>query len=351
MRTVRANPPPAGKEDVIAAVINFNTAGLTRRCTASLLEAGIARILVLDNGSGAADFARLASDHARAAGVRIIRSEENLGFAAGSNRLIEEALREADCARVLLVNSDARVDAKGLDACLRTMALERHDLMGGRMLKPSAARPGAPSAEEIDSLGITLYKCLLASNRKSTADKYLGPTGGLAVYSRDFLEEAARLHGCVFDPSYFCYAEDTDLCIRARLLARSVGYTDEVVAYHEGQGSTTGGYSDFILYHGIRNSIWTMAKCMPASILIAHLPWIVALHGGIVLRHLLQGRWKTLWRLYRDAIAGLPAILAARRRVQACRRIEPAALRSCIDPRFYETRFLKGALRDLFRRS
>jgi len=43
-------------EDLTAAVINFNTAALTRRCTRSLVDAGVPRILVLDNGSAAEDF-------------------------------------------------------------------------------------------------------------------------------------------------------------------------------------------------------------------------------------------------------------------------------------------------------
>jgi GT2 family glycosyltransferase len=340
---------PASKDDVVATVINFNTAPLTLRCMRSLLDAGIPRVLVLDNASAKEDYVLLQSAHAGMEDrVRIIRSETNLGFAAGSNQLIAEALRHAECERVLLVNSDAVVDAEGLGLCLRTMQEARHDLMGGRMLKPGVA---ADSIQAVDSLGITLYRPLLASNRKSTEEAYLGPTGGFAVYSRRFLEKVARLHGYVFDPAYFCYAEDTDLCVRARLLGCSVGYTDEIVAYHEGQASNAGQYDDFILYHGIRNSIWMVAKCIPFWILVAHLPWVLILHAGIAVRHVLQGRWRTVLRLYRDALAGLPAVLARRRAVQASRRVSLKAFRAHIDPRFYETRFLEAAVRDLFRRA
>lgn len=335
---------PSPNEDVAATVINFNTAALTRRCTRSLLDAGIARILVLDNASAPDDYRSLESAHAgEGEGVRIIRSEDNLGFAQGSNFLIDEALRDPRCRRVLLVNSDAVVEARGLDACLRAMEAGGHDLMGGRMLKPG------PEGS-VDSLGIALYRSLLASNRKSTADAYLGPTGGFAIYSRGFLERVGAEHGYVFDPRYFCYAEDTDLCVRARLMGSSVGYTDEVVALHEGQGSTTGEYSDFILYHGIRNSIWMAAKSIPGWIVFTQLPWMVLLHGGIVVRHTLQGRIRTLFRLYRDALVGLPAAIRARRVVQATRKVTLAEFRALIDRQFYETAFLRGAIGDLFHR-
>ena len=335
-------------DGIVAAVINFNTASLTGECVRSLLGAGIGRVLVLDNASAAEDYRRL--QEAVPPGeerVRIIRSERNLGFAEGSNRLVEEALLDQGCTNVLMVNSDAVVAAAGLHVCLEEMRRANHDLMGGRMVKPAVAGEAAPV---VDSLGITLYKCLLASNRKSVEDAYLGPTGGFAVYSRRFLEDVKRLHGYVFDPAYFCYAEDTDLCVRARLLGCSIGYADETVAYHAGQASTAGEYNDFILYHGIRNSIWMMAKSIPLSVLVTHVPWIIPLHCGIVLRHTLQGRWRTLLRLYGDAIAGLPRVLSERKKVQASRRISPAQFRSHIDRQFYETRFLEGAIRDLFRR-
>lgn len=331
----------SGSGDVIATVINFNTAPLSAECVRSLRAAGLARVLVLDNASDVEDVRALDAALRGLEGVRVVRSERNLGFAEGSNRLIDEALADPSCDRVLLINSDATVEAEGLAACLQAMKAQGHDLMGGRMMKP------ADAGGEVDSLGIAMYKSLLASNRKSPEDAYLGPTGGFAIFSRRFLEEVRRVHGYVFDPSYFCYAEDTDLCVRARLLGFRAGYTDCVVGIHRGQASHGGQYNDFILYHGIRNSIWMVAKSMPGRIILTHSPYILALHAGILARHLRQGRWKTLWRLYRDALAGLPRALRARRLVQSTRRVSARDFAACIDRQFYETRFVKDALKDL----
>jgi GT2 family glycosyltransferase len=338
---------PDAKAGVVALVVNFNTAQLTRRCTHSLLDAGIGKVLVLDNASEAIDYTRLSSEHESVAGVQLIRSEKNLGFAEGCNLLIDEALRDAACQRVLLLNSDAIAEKAGLAECLRTMDDAGFDLMGGRMLKPGID-PSDPEA--IDSLGIAMYKSLLASNRKSPDDAYLGPTGGFAVYSRRFLEDVIRTHGYVFDASYFCYAEDTDLCIRARLLGARVGYTDRIVAYHEGQASRGGQYDEFILYHGIRNSIWTAMKSLPTRILLMYLPWVLVLHAAIIVRHVARREWKTTFRLYRDAFRGLPEMLEKRRVVQSTRRTSVAEFRAFIDRKFYEPRFVKGALKELFAR-
>ena len=61
-------------EDVVAAVVNYNTAALTLRCVRSLLDAGIPRILVLDNASASADFDLLASRRA-AERFRLLRKQ------------------------------------------------------------------------------------------------------------------------------------------------------------------------------------------------------------------------------------------------------------------------------------
>jgi N-acetylglucosaminyl-diphospho-decaprenol L-rhamnosyltransferase len=330
----------SGRSGLAALVVNFNTARLTGECVRSLLDAGVETVHVLDNGSEAADHALLAASHAGEGRVRLVRSDQNLGFAAGNNRLIDEALRDSACQRLMLVNSDATVAAPGLDACLAEMHRLGAQLMGARMVKPGGG--------EVESLGIVLYKCLLASNRMSPEAAYLGPTGGFAIYSRGFLEDVRATHGYVFDPSYFCYAEDTDLAVRARLLGHRAGYCDEVVAHHEGQGSHGEGRDDFILYHGIRNSIWMMAKSIPGEIIATRLHWVVLLHGGIVLRHMAGGRWRTLWRLYRDALCGLPRVLRERRAIQASRRMPVEDFRAVIDSHFYEPAYLERAWRELF---
>lgn len=327
-----------------ALLINYNTAAQTLRCVESLCVATAApAVLVLDNASAPDDRQRLRAGLERfGAAVRLIASEHNLGFAEGCNRLIAEALQDAAMSHVLLINNDAWLLPEGM-AVLEDALTQLHpDLFGARMHRWCEGVDAG-----VDALGIAVYRSLLASNRKHLDERFLGPTGGLALLSRHLLEALQRTHGYVFDPDYFCYAEDTDLCLRARLLGFDAHYDDRLVAYHEGQASSGGSYSDFVYYHGIRNSIWTQVKCMPAGRVLRSLPWVLALHAGIVLRHLLRGKLGITVRLYRDAIRGLPACWRKRRVIQAS-RVSAVALDPFITPRFYEPEYVRQALRALW---
>lgn len=328
----------------VALVINFNTSRLTVRCVDSLLATGIENILVLDNASCSGDVVHLrAVLGSYGTHVRLIESHRNHGFAAGSNLLIDLAIQNPVMRFVLLLNNDAVALPPGMATMLRTALEESVDLAGGRMLAYPTLGGSLPL---VDSLGIAMYRALLASNRKSVDEKFLGPTGGCAIYSRRLVEDLNAMHGHVFDPDFFCYAEDTDMCIRSRLLGYATNYVDTPVAMHDGQASSNGS-SDFILYHGIRNSIWTVVKSMPINTIIRHLPWLFAAHFGIVVRHLLRGKGRVVWRLYRDAFLGLPRIWRKRKIIGMTRRIPARRFNDFVTPRFYEDSYLKAALREL----
>lgn len=350
--------PPVSPENVENAInsndgaacaavvlVNFNTADRSLRCVASLGSlAGRIRLIVVDSGSQPADLALLREGLAAAwPEAELIASPLNIGFASGCNRAIVRCLADARVSHVLLLNNDAVATdelPRWLDAHVSGAA--DADLAGGRVLKLAAG------SDEIDSLGIAIYRSLLASNRLDPAEPYFGPTGGCALYSRRVLETLLREHGYLFDEAYFCYAEDTDLAARALLLGFEPHYTDAVLARHEGQASSGGGFNDFVLYHGIRNSIWMLFKCVPASLILRRLPWIAAIHGGIVLRHSLRGKARVVFRLYRDALAGLPGVVRKRRRVQQCRRIAASEFARRISTRFYDKGYVRNALRDLW---
>ncbi|MEO8671241.1 MAG: glycosyltransferase [Tahibacter sp.] len=343
-------PPASGIPNARAGVVlvNFNTADRSLRCIESLRSlATDVELLVVDSGSQKDDVDKLQNGMAVLwPDANLIASPVNIGFAAGCNRAITCLLSNPCIRYVLLLNNDA-VAAPALHEWLLEHLRGRRNaaLAGGRVLK--LARDGAQVAE-VDSLGIAFYRSLLASNRLDVREPFFGPTGGCALYSRELLNAIQAAHGGWFDEEFFCYAEDTDLAARALLLGYLPEYSDEVLAWHEGQASSGGGFNDFILYHGIRNSIWMLVKCVPAWLIVARLPWLCAIHIGIFIRHGLRGKWRVVLRLYRDALFGLPRMWRKRKRIQASRRISNADFAAHLSTRFYDRGYLSSALRELW---
>lgn len=320
--------------DVGFTVINYNTARQTQRCVESLLRADPppAWVLVLDNASQATDFAQL--QQGLSAGpsthIQLFRSESNLGFAAGSNFLIQRLMQTPGCAHIGLLNNDA-VARPSLVRALHD-ALSSTDnkvgMAGGRMHK--LAQP-----EVVDTLGITLYASLMPADRKTTDDPYLGPTGGCCLMTRSFLLDVKAQSGYWFDERYFCYCEDTDLVLRANLLGYRPAYVDELIALHEGQASASGQPSHFIAYHGLRNAIWMQWKLIPTSVFWRYAPQCLLAHALTLVRQVLSGRGRLLWTVYRDAFKEFSSMWTERQRLARVRRIRASTLRQAMSPRFY----------------
>ncbi|HRX80069.1 MAG TPA: glycosyltransferase family 2 protein [Pirellulaceae bacterium] len=322
-----------------AVVVNFNTSTETLECIASLLRLGtrIDRIIVVDNASAESDrrALRVGIEHYDAT-VFLVEAQENLGFSGGCNLGIARLLELANIQRVLLLNSDA-LAYPAMSGWLDTQSA---DIAGATVVK-------AGGGGEVDSRGIVMYSSALASNRQGLEEPLLGPTGGCAIYSRRFLEHVQHVHGYIFDPDFFCYAEDTDLAARAILLGYVPEHCDDVVAEHIGQVSSGGGFNGFVLYHGIRNSIWVGLKCFPLWSLLKRAPFILALHIGICMRHGSSGQLRTLLRLYFDALRGMPRMLRKRRAIQKARVASIRDFEQRISRRFYEPRYVRQAVREL----
>ncbi len=160
-----------------------------------------------------------------------------------------------------------------------------------------------------------------------TAGEIFGACGGAALYRRSVL----RLVGD-FDEDFFAFYEDVDWNLRAQLAGFSCRYVPTAVAYHMGSATIGRGLSDFTRYHLWRNTLWIIAKDIPAGALLRHAPQLVLgqlLNLAVAIRDRKLGIWLRVWR---DALRGLPRVLRKRRQVQTRRRIGAAALEAVVGP-------------------
>jgi N-acetylglucosaminyl-diphospho-decaprenol L-rhamnosyltransferase len=98
-----------------------------------------------------------------------------------------------------------------------------------------------------------------------------------------------------------------------------------------GSATLGAGLTDFARYHLWRNAVWLLAKGMPASLLLRHAHQLAG--GQLVnLAVALRDRKLDIWlRAWRDALAGLPRMIARRRPIQRGRRVTPRELQARIN--------------------
>ena len=145
------------------------------------------------------------------------------------------------------------------------------------------------------------------------AGEIFGPCAAAGLYRR-----AAFLEVGGFDASYFCYFEDVDLAFRLRLRGYRSRYVPEAVVHHV--GSALSGYrSDFAVFHGHRNLVWTFFKDMPTPLLALYLPHHLAMNLAAVLVAARRGQGPVALKAKAAAIRGLPRVLRARRSAQRSR--------------------------------
>ena len=306
--------------DIAVLIVNWNAGPLLGRCLDALLRQRRApeKIIVVDNAS-TDDSLALAAAQLRS--VELVQLTENTGFARANN-LAARAAGKVDA--IALLNPDAFPEPDWLASL--AAAAERFPQFAA--FASQMRLDGAP--DRLDGAGDSYHVSGRAWRNGHGAPAGTWPSGeyevfapcaAAALYRRQAFEEIGG-----FDESYFCYFEDVDLGFRLRLHGYPSLYVPSAIVRHV--SSALSGYrSEFAVYHGERNSVWTFFKNMPAPLLWMYLPQHLALNLASLLFYPLRGQGRAVWRAKWDALVGLPAVLARRRTEQRARRADWRALR------------------------
>ncbi|MGX2039212.1 GNAT family N-acetyltransferase [Methylocaldum sp. MU1018] len=211
---------------ISAVIVNYRCHESTLRAVASVLaDMAEAEVIVVDNSESAAEIAAL--ERALPSGVKLIVSPHNIGFGRACNL----ALQQARSPWIFLLNPDAFV----VPGCLPRLLIFLQNTPSAAAVAPvgcwdSACRwrlpPGqmpSPLAELILSLalrwpslgkyvGHRFRRWALSCLNGKTAIRQKMLSGGHVLLRRHALEAA----GGLFDPAFFMYYEDADLCRRLR---------------------------------------------------------------------------------------------------------------------------------------
>lgn len=296
---------PAGAARVAVIIVAFNSGEHLQRALDGLAAQTYRdfEIIVWDNASvdGAAQRADLPVN------ARYVRSEENLGFAGGNNRAAELATGEL----IALLNPDAVPEPGWLES-LVTALDARADATMAASLQLCADETGRlDGAGDVYHVSGIPYRGGFGARTDHAikTGEVFGPCGAAALYRRAAFDAVGG-----FDERYFCYVEDVDLAFRLRRAGGRCVLVADAVVSHVGS-ATSGRRSDFTVYHGVRNRLWTFIKNMPGPLLPVAIPMHVSVVTLLLFLSLMRNRdeFRATMRGLRDGVAGAGPFLAERR--------------------------------------
>jgi N-acetylglucosaminyl-diphospho-decaprenol L-rhamnosyltransferase len=313
---------PDEQIDLSILIVSYNSRDITLDCLASVYAHPPAvrfEVILLDNASADGSAEAIAAAFPQ---VKLIAHPENTGFAMGNNIA---ALR-ARGRRILLLNPDTLVFQRSLSA-LWDFA-ERspsRGIWGGRTLFADLRlNPSSCWAQ------MSLWSLFCSASGLT----WLFPRSGLfnpeafGDWPRDTEREVDMVTGCFlmidrslweqlggFDQSFFMYAEEADLCIRARAKGARPAVTPEAEIVHLGGASETSAIEKVI--KTTRGRVTLMRKHWSRPALFAGLMlfrfWsfsrmvgakIVA--GPRDIPGQAAGKWLAVWQRRAEWLAGYP---------------------------------------------
>jgi GT2 family glycosyltransferase len=279
------------------------------------------RVIVVDDASTDGTAAWLRE---RWPDVELIAHSTNRGVTAALNA----GLRASQSEFVCLLNNDIELDPDCLGELMRSL---RGDPAAG------SACPKLLSFDDrslLDGAGDTFNWAGTGWRRghgERDVGQYdreqpiFGACAGAAVYRRTALETVGLL-----DEDFFAFYEDVDWSFRAQLAGFSCRYVPRAVAYHIGSATLGKGETDFTRYHTWRNGIWIVLKDYPLLLLLLHVPRIAVRQLENLRVASRERKLGLLWRVWRDAVHGLPVLLRKRAAVQRTRRVSLRRLASAV---------------------
>ena len=249
---------PDGLETIVheytvsAIVVSFNTRDVLRQCIQSVvteceqMPAGFtAEVLVVDNASNDGSTEMVEREFADSRfPVKILHSPVNLGFAEANNVAIELALGQY----LVLLNSDALLHSGALRLAIQHMGANSTVGVGGaRLVGPKGE--WQPSARAFPTLWhvFVVFSGLASRFPKSRIFGAFDRTwaspdlqaevdwvpGAFSIMRREALVKTG-----LFDPRFFLYSEEVDLCHRMKAMGFRVLYWPDVVVTHIGGQSS-----------------------------------------------------------------------------------------------------------------
>lgn len=225
----------------------------------------IEEIIIIDNNSqdGSVEFIEeFINSSNYTIPIKLIKNNENLGFAKAVNQGIEIAKSEF----IYSVNNDVELEFNALEKII--IATNEAINNNEKVFSCASKMVQFHNRDLIDDAGDEYT--LLSWTKKSgdgqsvNLPRYLEKReiftscAGAALYRKSVLEEIGY-----FDDNFFAYVEDIDLGYRAQIYGYKNYFIPDSIVYHYGSGTSGSRYNEFKIKLAARNNVWLIYKNFP----------------------------------------------------------------------------------------
>ncbi|KKQ25813.1 MAG: hypothetical protein US39_C0004G0058 [Microgenomates group bacterium GW2011_GWC1_37_12b] len=292
---------------VSAVIVTMNRKDELIDCIDSLIKSKciFSEIVVVDNGSKIPTKSFLSKKFPK---VKIIRSEVNIGAAAGRNLGIKNVNGDF----IFFMDDDAVIDNMAI--CQMLEVFKKYKNVG--LVQPKVYDKDQPTV--IQGAGHTIN--LMTGRAKAWGimepdhgqydnDREIPMTGGIVLVKKSVIKKIG-----VFDEDYFIPYEDSDLCMRATKAGFKVYCSGEAKSWHQGKKATAvnprlewmGVTTPERAYRIARNKIIFMRKHAPLAnkviFMLVILPFYALAHSAIIVS---SNRFDIFFNYWKGLFSGL----------------------------------------------
>ena len=281
---------------VSVIIVNWNGLRWLPECFGTLTEQeyGNYEIIFVDNASKDESVAWVKNHYPK---TKICINKTNLGFSDANN----VGYRVAKGDYILFLNNDTRVTKTFLTELVNL--LESDKTIGGAQSK--ILLMDKPDIHDSVGAFLTptgfLYHYGFGREDQPKYDKQINlyTAKGACMMFRKNVLKATAIDGNIFDPDYFAYFEESDMCHRVWLAGYRIVYAYKSVIYHKMGATSIGMNNAFIQYHSFKNRIRTYLKNFGALWLWSILPIHLAFCELYAIVSYLRGNFALGWAIER----------------------------------------------------
>lgn len=290
---------------VVAVVVNYNGAPVTRVCVDSLRAGKGPRVhvVIADNASESADLEELERLYGEADDVEIVRVPENRHFAGGVNAGAARAL-EIGATHVLVLNNDTVIEPDCVKRLMRVSDDHPEAGIVGPILLDLGDRHPLSLGERYSAWSLALPRALLKVRSVGDGRPYRvgGIMGSALLVTRECFERVGP-----YDENLLVYYEEVDFCLRARSRGFQPIVEPKAVVLHDGLRGFTAGITPYAAYLKCRNQLWVMRKHGGVAAWLAFSPTYAALVVTSAMIYAGRRNWAVVRSMFdgtRDGIRG-----------------------------------------------